>query len=427
MQSMRRIKRSCKNCLKANIIDLSSKMLLISYLFLLFIVLSVSAASPTAQLIKPNGGEYIREEYDINFYAKDEDISRIEDGALFIDIYYSSTKGGFSNLIIKDGNIFNAGLFNCSDTNFQDFTLCSYSWDTESVIDGNYFIDINIHDGTGLSSTASSDSSFMVDNNVPTTTDNAPSGWQSIAFNVTLTCNDAKSGCSRTYYRIDSASWQIGNIVAVAQDGNHLIEYYSVDLAGNTESIKQCYAALKSAGHTFTVGVKLDGNYRNYNLYIPSFINGTQVGSVTSRVLTSGLNIDYAGFQSANNFFGLISTGSCYEVNITNVNPSVFNLYATHFWTPGYGKEFFFVFGPCTYNSIEKNRYAYREGEFLRRVNPVFCYPAESAYKVQTGLDYSRSAIDINSDLHLGPGTHMLLIENVGTINKRVLVKITKR
>ncbi|MCX8189674.1 MAG: hypothetical protein N3F05_00375 [Candidatus Diapherotrites archaeon] len=424
---MQNIEPYDKNFLKIKKITSCSKRLLLFCLFLILSKLSARATAPSVQLVAPNGGEYLRGIYDINFYAKDEDIASIEDGELFIDIYYSSTKGGFSNLIIKDGNLFNKNLFNCNDTNFQDFTFCRYSWTTESVIDGNYFIDVNIHDSTGLNSIVSSNSGFMIDNNAPITTDNAPIGWQSNSFNVTLTCSDIKSGCNKTYYRIDSGLWQTGNIITIVKDGNHLIEYYSVDIAGNTESTKSSYAALKLSNHTFTIGVKLDGNYRNYDLYIPSFINGTRVSNVSSQMLTSGLNIDYAGFQSTSSFFGLTSTGSCYEINITNVNPNIFNLYATHFWTPGYGKEFFFVFGPCTYNSIEKNRYAFREGEFLKRINPVFCYPSESVYKVQTGLDYSKSTIDINSNLHLGPGTHTLLIENVGTSNKRVLIKITKR
>jgi|GEM_PF-1831078 len=390
------------------------------------IFIGAYGAAPSVQLSVPNGGEYLRSEYTIGFYVRDPDIASNANGNLWIDIFYSSTRYGFSNSIVNDGNLFNSAIFKCDDTNFQDFTYCTYTWNTASVIDGNYYIDLNIHDDSDLNAIDSSDSSFMVDNNKPTTTDNAPSGWQSSSFTVTLTCLDTKSGCQTTYYRVDSGSWQTGTSVAIADDGNHQIDYYSVDRAGNQESQKTCYAALRAGSHTFSVGVNLDGNYRTYSLYIPSFINGTQVNSVTTQTITAGPNIDYAAFEGTNSLFAIVSTGACNEINITNVVATTFNLYAKHSWRPGYAEEFFFVFSPATHNDIEKNRVAIRNNEFLKRVSPVFGYAAKSAYKVQTGLDYSHSSIDINSDLHLGPGTHSLIIENKGKVNDRVVIEITR-
>jgi hypothetical protein len=115
---------------------------------------------------------------------------------LWVSIYYSSVKGSFSNAIVTNKSLLNLGLFTCEDSDFSDYTLCSYSWDTNVVIDGNYYIDINVYDADAQFDTDSSDSSFMVDNTAPSTADNAPAGWQEQAFTVTLTCPDGTgSGC----------------------------------------------------------------------------------------------------------------------------------------------------------------------------------------------------------------------------------------
>ena len=73
----------------------------------------------------------------------------------------------------------------------------------------------------------------------PTTTDNATTGWQKADFTVTLTCTDGgPSGCKETKYRLGGSAWQTGTSVAIASEGDHLLEYYSVDNAGNQETTK---------------------------------------------------------------------------------------------------------------------------------------------------------------------------------------------
>lgn len=57
---------------------------------------------------------------------------------------------------------------------------------------------------------------------------------------VTLTATDSTSGVGITYYRVDNAStWQTyTGAFVVSGEGTHTIEYYSVDVAGNTEAVK---------------------------------------------------------------------------------------------------------------------------------------------------------------------------------------------
>jgi len=51
--------------------------------------------------------------------------------------------------------------------------------------------------------------------------------------------HDNGSGVNRTMYRLDGGDWQIyGEAMGIWRNGEHTIEYYSVDNAGNTEEIK---------------------------------------------------------------------------------------------------------------------------------------------------------------------------------------------
>jgi N-acetylneuraminic acid mutarotase len=87
---------------------------------------------------------------------------------------------------------------------------------------------------------------FTVDTTPPATTQNVPANWQPTNFIVTLTCTDnaGGSGCKETKYRVDSGAWQIGNSISITTDGDHLVEYYSVDNGGNQETTKSAHAKL---------------------------------------------------------------------------------------------------------------------------------------------------------------------------------------
>jgi hypothetical protein len=57
--------------------------------------------------------------------------------------------------------------------------------------------------------------------------------------NVTLSAIDNSSGVNKTYIKIDSLDWKVyTSTEQVTGDGNHTIQYYSTDLAGNIETTK---------------------------------------------------------------------------------------------------------------------------------------------------------------------------------------------
>jgi len=67
-------------------------------------------------------------------------------------------------------------------------------------------------------------------------------GWYVSDIEVTLSATDDLSGISVIYYCIDSGEWKNHNgeflTFMMDEDGEHVIEYYSVDNAGNEEDLK---------------------------------------------------------------------------------------------------------------------------------------------------------------------------------------------
>jgi uncharacterized repeat protein (TIGR02059 family) len=113
------------------------------------------------------------------------------------------------------------------------------NWNTIASGDGSYSLQVVATDVAGNVTTSGAVGGIVVDNTAPTTTDNAPSGWQNAPVTVSLSANDAGSGISTTRYSVDGGGWQTGSSVNVpTADGSHTIAYYSVDVAGNVETQK---------------------------------------------------------------------------------------------------------------------------------------------------------------------------------------------
>lgn len=77
---------------------------------------------------------------------------------------------------------------------------------------------------------------IKIDRSAPTTTTSIS------GTNVTIASIDATSGLNRTIYRIDGGAWvNYSDTINVSSPGNHSIEYYSIDNAGNQENIKSAW------------------------------------------------------------------------------------------------------------------------------------------------------------------------------------------
>jgi len=104
-------------------------------------------------------------------------------------------------------------------------------------------------EGTGLiasasvsdqagNSTSSDSSPVNIDRTAPSTSANAPNGWNNQNVSVSLTAEDALSGVQATYFKVDGGDTQTGNAVALNAEGVHSLQFWSVDKAGNAEGAK---------------------------------------------------------------------------------------------------------------------------------------------------------------------------------------------
>jgi large repetitive protein len=75
-----------------------------------------------------------------------------------------------------------------------------------------------------------------IDRVAPTTTSDAPVGWQTADVTVHFVATDDLSGIDRTFFALNHGPAQSGSGVAITTEGMTLVEFWSVDAAGNVES-----------------------------------------------------------------------------------------------------------------------------------------------------------------------------------------------
>ena len=226
-------------------------------LFLL-VISPLALAVVTATVNSPNGNQYIKGTYTIDFNWTDTNTAASPYRA---DLYYSSTQGAFSNLIALNVSLTDANGTN-PDSNVATSNNYVWQWITTSATDGNYFIDVLVHDGNTAQGSDSSNTSFNVDNTNPSTTWSGNSStWLTSNTNITLTCTDANSGCSSTQYRLDTngttavsvGAWTTySSSISFTTDGNYGIDFNSTDRAGNIESTNRGYVLMDKTSPTTT-------------------------------------------------------------------------------------------------------------------------------------------------------------------------------
>lgn len=148
-------------------------------------------------------------------------------------------KTGFSfTLTCNDGT--GSG---CATTKFRvnggDWNANTQVW---VVTDGNFQIDYNSTDSVGNIETTKS-IWVALDTTPPTVSwDGDDNAWKTSNQTLTFTCNDGSgSGCSTTYYRIDTnflngvtmGAWASGTSTVIYWDGNLQVDFNAVDVAGN--------------------------------------------------------------------------------------------------------------------------------------------------------------------------------------------------
>jgi fibronectin type 3 domain-containing protein len=82
---------------------------------------------------------------------------------------------------------------------------------------------------------------LIVDTEAPVTTTNVSTDWTNQNPVVTLTATDNETGVANTYYSLNDSDFVAGTSFTVEGEGVHKVSFYSIDKAGNKESIKTIY------------------------------------------------------------------------------------------------------------------------------------------------------------------------------------------
>ncbi|WP_179599757.1 OmpL47-type beta-barrel domain-containing protein [Neobacillus driksii] len=81
-------------------------------------------------------------------------------------------------------------------------------------------------------------------------------GWYHSPLTVNLTGYDYQSGIKATYHSLDGSTEQEGNTVTIAEDGKHVLEYWSIDHAGNIEEKKSISINIDQTAPEITFSVE---------------------------------------------------------------------------------------------------------------------------------------------------------------------------
>ena len=125
-------------------------------------------------------------------------------------------------------------------------------------------------------------------------------GWYtSASVSVTLTATDATSGISATYYTVDGGGQQTYTLSAfsVSGEGSHHIVFWSVDVAGNTETAESDSFKIDSVAPATTASLSgtqgSDGSYTSSSVGVT--LNATDA---TSGVAATYYTIDGGSQQT---------------------------------------------------------------------------------------------------------------------------------
>jgi hypothetical protein len=137
-------------------------------------------------------------------------------GIKFVEVWYN-----------HDGDVERIGTFSASPISFI------------AQSDGKYgFFSIAMDNAQNKELKNQNETSVIIDTAAPISSDSVSPNWSRTPVIVTIASTDSISGIEGTIYRIDNGTWTCGTIVTISGDGTHYLYYYSVDKAGNKETVR---------------------------------------------------------------------------------------------------------------------------------------------------------------------------------------------
>src|SRR5436309_3202249 len=142
--------------------------------------------------------------------------------------------------------------------------------------DGRHLIEYLATDVAGLSGPIQS-LVIAVDTIPPTTVaalsgQEGSNGWFVSNVTVFLNATDALSGLANLSYRIDNGSWQTYSAPFLLTEGVHQVDFLAIDLAGNVEPLQSLYVAIDTTPPTTSATVTYRVDQGAWQLYLAPFV-----------------------------------------------------------------------------------------------------------------------------------------------------------
>lgn len=129
------------------------------------------------------------------------------------------------------------------------------------------------------------------DTTPPVTSDNASSKWELADQTVTFTAADEGSGAAKTFYSVDGGPFAEGTSVTLFDEGVHLLRYYSIDWAGNTEELRASFVKIDRSAPSISPAKPLEV-YQSEAAVIQFDISDVLSGVASSAIKLDGKPIE---------------------------------------------------------------------------------------------------------------------------------------
>ena len=125
---------------------------------------------------------------------------------------------------------------------------------------------------------------------------------------VTLSATDALSGVASTWYKVDAGGWTLYTAAFSPGDGNHTVQYYSIDHAGNTENTKSVTIKVDTVAPTTTP--VLQGLLGSQGWYVTNVTVTLNAHDATSGVNYTKYKLNNGSWTVYSGPFALTSNGN---------------------------------------------------------------------------------------------------------------------
>ncbi|MEM3593088.1 MAG: thrombospondin type 3 repeat-containing protein, partial [Candidatus Micrarchaeia archaeon] len=204
----------------------------------------------------------------------------------YVDLVWNASQDILSG--VKSYNIFKNGQL------LTSLLFTSLSYRDVIVTEGNtYEYQLSAVDWVGHESALSEKVSTTIDTQAPSTSMsiagiNGLNGWYTSEVGVSLSATDETSGVAKIIYRIDNGEWMLYSGTFSIGEGIHIIDYYSVDNAGNTEQWKSERIKVDKTAPVSTDNIPSGWINSDFNVQISASDNLSGVASIYACSSQSG-------------------------------------------------------------------------------------------------------------------------------------------